>query len=933
VDQSICSNNYSSVAVNGTIQFATGGIWSSLGTGSFQQATTVLTNTYVPTPADVASGSVILVLTSTGNGTCSAVTDSMLITFTPAPVVNAGTDIPVCLGSVTAVLNGTVSGGATTGQWSTLGTGIFSPNNTTLNATYNLSNADTAAGGVFLVLTSTNFGNCVAVTDTVHITMTPAPIVSAGNDITVCANNDTVALSGSVSSGATTGYWSTSGTGIFIPDSSVLNASYVPSPADTAAGSITLTLTSTNGCRVVSDSLVVTITNAPVVNAGADIGICGSTSVSLNGTVSGAATGGQWSSSGNGSFLPDNITLNPTYLIGTNDTGIVTIVLTSTGNGQCLAVTDTMKILIGKTPTAGFTSSQICTGQLVTFTDTSVLGNVNDSIVSWNWTIGGANDTVQNPTHTYTTSGTDSVTLIIITNTGCTDTVMHVVNIHPSPTAAFTYTVDCTVDSVYFTSTSSIPSGTITSWSWNFGDGNNSAVQNPVHSYTTAGTYTVSLTVTSDSGCTATFSDTVSGCVSVQAGFTSSSSICAGLSLAFTDTSVISGVDSIATWHWNFGDGGTDTVQNPSHTYASAGTYTVSLAIATISGAIDTAYSTILVNPTPQASFTALSICGLDSVYFTDASTITGGTITSWSWNFGDGNTSIVQNPVHYYDSTGAYIVSLTVTSDSGCTATFIDTITSAKGITAAFTDTADCQFNVAFADTSLMSSGDSLVAWIWTFGDGNSDTLQNPVHTYTTSGTYTVQLIVTSSGGCMDTVVNTVTLVPLPVADYIPAGGTYYQGVPIDFSDASSNAASWSWTFGDGSASDTIQNPTHTYGSNGMMNVVLIVMNSSGCPDTVNYNFKIYPNTVGVPGAFSPNNDGINDHLHVLGGPMKDMDWRIYNEWGNEIFHSTDQNDGGWDGTYKGKPQPATRYVYILKGTTVSGDVIDMNGETTIMR
>lgn len=930
-DQSICGNNYSAVSINGSVLIATGGIWSSLGTGTFVLTNTVLTNTYVPTSADTANGSVVLVLTSSGNGSCAPVTDSLLITFTPAPVVNAGADVPVCFGSTTAQLNGTVSGGATTGTWTTLGTGTFTPTTSTLNATYNLSNADTTAGSVKLVLTSTNFGNCLAVTDTVLIYMTASPIVTAGSDITVCANNDTIALNGNVSGGTTTGYWSTSGTGTFLPDSSAQTGTYIPSSADTAAGNITLTLTSTNGCIVVTDALTVTITDAPVVNAGPDVAMCGAATVLLSGSVSSAATGGIWTSSGNGSFVPDNITLNASYVPGSNDTSLVYLVLSSTGNGQCLAVSDSMRILIGKKPIAGFSNSQACTGQLLSFNDTSITVNPFDTIVSWNWTIGGGNFTAQNPSYTYSTTGTDSVTLIVTTNTGCVDTVWHKVNINPSPVAAFTYTVDCTADSVYFTNTSTIPSGNIVSWSWNFGDGNSSTQQNPVHSYTTTGTYLAALTVTSDSGCTFTFVDSVKTCSSVQAGFTSSGSACSGQNISFTDTSLIAGSDSIASWDWTFGDGGTDTVQNPTHTYNTYGTYTVSLIVITNSGATDTAIHTILVNPAPVASFTVLSTCTSDSVYFTNTSTVSSGNIISWNWNFGDGNADTLQNPVHSYSAAGTYTVSLTVASDSGCTSTFIDTLVFAKGLTAGFSDTVDCKLNVFFTDTTLISTGDSLVAWSWNFGDGNFDTLQNPSHTYSASGTYTVQLIATTLGGCSDTVTGIVTVVPLPVADFVPSGGTYFQGEAINFTDLSSGAVSWMWTFGDGNSGNT-QNPSHTYGQNGSPNVILIVMNSSGCTDTVSYEFTIYPNTVGVPSAFTPNNDGVNDELHVMGGPMKEMDWRIYNEWGNEVFHATDQSQG-WDATYKGKVQPATRYIYILKGTTISGDVIEMNGEVTIVR
>src|SRR5205814_1930699 len=114
----------------------------------------------------------------------------------------------------------------------------------------------------------------------------------------VCANNDTVSLAGNISGGATTGFWSTNGTGIFInPDSSSMTAQYVPSGADTASGSVQLMLTSTNGCRIVKDSLTVIITDAPVVSAGTDATVCGGTTVALNGSINSASIGGVWTTS------------------------------------------------------------------------------------------------------------------------------------------------------------------------------------------------------------------------------------------------------------------------------------------------------------------------------------------------------------------------------------------------------------------------------------------------------------------------------------------------------------------------------------------------------------------------------------------------------------------------------------------------------------
>jgi PKD repeat protein len=237
------------------------------------------------------------------------------------------------------------------------------------------------------------------------------------------------------------------------------------------------------------------------------------------------------------------------------------------------------------------------------------------------------------------------------------------------PVADFTFTTnDLTV---YFTDASTDPDGTIVGWDWDFGDGNTSTQQDPTHTYAAGGTYTVSLTVTDNDGAT----DSVSKPVTVTepnappvADFTFTTS---DLTANFTDASTDSD-GTIVSWLWNFGDGNTSTVQNPSQTYAAGGTYTVTLTVTDDDGATDSVSKPVTVteppNIPPTASFT-YTINGL-TVNFTDTSTDPDGTIVSWLWNFGDGNTSTLQNPTHTYATGGTYTVTLTVTDNDGATDT-----------------------------------------------------------------------------------------------------------------------------------------------------------------------------------------------------------------------------------------------------------------------
>ncbi len=243
----------------------------------------------------------------------------------------------------------------------------------------------------------------------------------------------------------------------------------------------------------------------------------------------------------------------------------------------------------------------------------------------------------------------------------------------PAPTADFSAS-SISGSAPFTTKFTDDSGGSITSWAWSFGDGSTSTDRNPSHTYRNAGTYTVSLTVNGPGGSSA---KTRSGYITVipsggsgvpAADFSASpTSGVAPFTTKFTDGS--SG--TIAGWAWDFGDGKVSTAQNPSHTYRSGGTYTVSLTVSG-SGGSDTktrrAYISVSSSgsaDTPTADFSTASISGTApfTVKFMDDSS---GTITGWAWDFGDGSTSTAQNPVHTYDSVGIYTVSLLVAGPGG---------------------------------------------------------------------------------------------------------------------------------------------------------------------------------------------------------------------------------------------------------------------------
>lgn len=389
----------------------------------------------------------------------------------------------------------------------------------------------------------------------------------------------------------------------------------------------------------------------------------------------------------------------------------------------------------------------------------------------------------------------------------------------------------CSPIHVQFTDQST---GNPTSWQWNLGNGTISTLQNPSTTYITPGTYTVTLTVSNGSGTnTKTITNYIQVVASPQVNFTSVDSVtCPPKAVQFTNLSV-PGAGGTTTYLWDFGDGGTSTQVNPTHTYVANGVYNVSLSVTNSSGCsnIYTKPNYIQIVSKPTANFTASNnnSCTLPlNVSFTNTST--GG--VSYLWNFGDGGTSAATSPNHTYLNPGSYTVTLVTTNAAGCKDTMVkNAFVNIGSLTASFTKSAStaCMNNlIGFTNTSLPGPGNST----WYFGDGSSTSGVNATHAYTAPGTYTVMLVV-NYNNCSDTTTQTVTINPGPTANF-SANNLSGCSVPFttSFSNTSSGATGYLWNFGDGTTS-TATNPSHTYTSMGVYTVTLIAYGNNGCSDT----------------------------------------------------------------------------------------------------
>jgi gliding motility-associated-like protein len=594
------------------------------------------------------------------------------------PFSTAGPLTATTCANSTFTLNGVVGGGNVTGAWSTTGYGTFAGGATALTNTYVPSNLDT---NIILNLVST--GSCPSSVGSISLHVNPAPIVNASFDQVRCGNNATVALNGNVISAAGTGSWSSTGTGAFTPTNTVFNPIYNSSSADTAAGTIKLTLTSTNNgfCKAVTDTMVVTFTKPPMVNAGPPtITRCiNNASIALSGTVSGASLTGKWTTTGTGIFNPNNVQLNTNYFSSASDIASagITLYLSSTNNGNCLPVTDSIKVFFTPSPNvnAGVDMS-VCKNNYITALNGIVSGGATTGV----WSGGGGvfSPTTTALTASYTPAVSEFTTGFVIltltsTNNGNCNAVSDQIRIDfkDKPTANFSSNTVCLNKNTTFTDFSLPNSGSLSTWNWAFGDGGNSTAINPLHTYTASGTYTTTLIVKNTFNCYDTMSKTIR-VYNLPNTFWSYSRVCFGsaLQINFKDSSNINFPDSINTYFWDYGGLGTSSVQSPNQVFAFPGVYNITHIVTSKKGCSDTLIKAITITPRPAAGFYFSNNGGFNigsNVMFFDTSKHA----VSWYWNF-DYNkpgavTSTIQNPNNVYYTNGTYTVLLVVKDQFGC--------------------------------------------------------------------------------------------------------------------------------------------------------------------------------------------------------------------------------------------------------------------------
>lgn len=648
-----------------------------------------------------------------------------------------------------------------------------------------------AASGTYTVtLTATNVCGVITETQTVVIVLLPTANFTA-NPTTGCAPM-TVNFTNS-STGATSYLWTfTGGTPASSTDQN-------PTVVYNTAGlfSVKLKVCNATGCDSLTKTDFITVGTTPTASF---TSVTSGSTVNFTNTSTGA-TSYLWNF-GDGQT---STVVSPSHTYSADGNYSVTL----TATNACGSVTSVQSISIVTPVAAGFNNSNPvgCEGLVVNYTNIST-----PNVTNWAWTFAGgtpATSNLPNPVVTYLTAGTYGVTLTVSNSQfSNTITMNNLVVISPLPTAGFT--ASSAGNTVTFTNTST----NATSYLWEFSDNTTSTEVSPVHTFAADGNYTAVLTATNACG-TNSVTQTISLNTPPTAVFSASPAVgCEPMNVQFTSQS--SANSSSFSWSFPGGAPPTSSVQNPNVTYSLPGTYTASLTVTNAAGSSSTTMN-VIVNPVATAGFTS-SQNGL-SVNFTNTST----NATSYSWQFGDGQTSTEQNPSHTYLNDGNYTVILTATNDCG-PVTSTQNLVIATPPTAVFSasQTSGCgPFTVNFTNQSSANSS----SFAWTFPGGNpaSSIEQNPSVTYSTPGVYLASLTVTNSAGS-STSETTITVLGVPTAGF----SNQINGLSANFTNNSTGATTYSWDFGD-SQTSTEQNPSHIYANDGSYTVVLTATNGCG--------------------------------------------------------------------------------------------------------
>jgi len=829
------------------------------------------------------STQVYTVTVTDGNGCIDD--DAASVIVHALPEAAAGPDMDVCKGNSTTLIG---AGGSSY---------VWLPGNlTTASITVNPAFTTT-----YYMQATSQYG-CIDY-DTAIVTVNPLPQATFANTAPVCQGNAVSFTDNSSVPAGSIDSWNwnfgNAATSTIQNPSAVYNAS--------GPFTVQLIVTTDAGCL---DTITnnINIWALPPASAGIDDEICDGENASLT------ASGGTQYLWNPGGMTTASITINP------NTTTTYSVTVTD-ANG-CSAQ-DAAAVLVNPLPVPILSANQsICFG------DNTTLNCAGGA--TYDWTPGN----LTGSSITISPASTTTYTVLVTTGAGCQATDQVTVTVNPLPVASFQNSGNvCQYNAISFNDQSSVTTGYIAVWNWNFGDGGTATNSDPSNFYSAYGDFNVALTVTTDQGCIdqQTIPVTV---YEKPTAMISAPDVCDGNPVMFNNTSSISDASSLS-YAWDLGDANNSTSANPVHSYSGWGHYNVTMIVSSVHSCLDTMQILANVNPLPVAVISVESVCEGIPAEFNDGSTVAEGQVSGWNWNFGDGSASNLQHVGHPFGEYGNYMVTLDVVTNHGCPDHTDFNLRIKPNPEPNFTSINDCVGKpTPFSDLSTIPTG-NIISWHWDFGDGTSEENQNPIHFYPYSGYYDVTLTETSDSGCVYTYRrdDAVNVFAGPSADFTSNAELADDNYPfVQFYNQTPTTGQFFWSFGDGDTSVYFA-PNHLYDSVGTYEVQLITIDNNGCVDTTLKMIEIKPtSTFYVPNSFTPNKDGVNDEFRPFFTNITDIDVQIFDRWGLKIFEYKNL-DGSWDGGYKGDVAQSDVYVYKIKTRDIREIESSYVGHVTLVR
>lgn len=977
-DIKVCRQNPGIIHLTGTVQTATGGVWSG-GAGTYSPSNTSLSLFYTPTIAEISQGFVDLTLTTTGNNNCSANSDVVRISFLSfSENITLTTSAITCFGANNGIANLSTAG-------------AFSP------ATYSWDNGVVVASGVKNNLTpgahQVRIINSMGCDTVINFSIVEPPKLVLGiSPISahLCFGDGPISITSSVVGGVA-------------PYSYSWNTGATTSSISAGPGTYILTIRDHNNCGPLTMSSTITQDALPIMcNAGFDKNVCRQNpgTVALHGVVQ-TATGGIWSG-GNGTFTPSNTSLNLNYTPTPAEVGhgYIDLTLITTGNNNCLADTDIVRInfLSFAENIILNTTNVTCKGFSNGHATVTTSGVYSPSTYSWDNTVPTANSSQlslspgNHQVRIINSMGCDTTlfftilepnqlvsNLVNTTNNLCNGDINGSANISVSGgVAPYSYSWNtnpiqtsniatglpggnyvCTVSDVFNCQVTiaatiteptaiqlslnsinpscngfsngalaSVTSGGALPYQYLWSNGaTSSSIINLFH-----GNY--SLTIHDANGCSAQSSMTVIEPPLLVANISGDTTICPNTAVQLTVLAI--GGTGAYSYTWNPGGMQTSSVTvspNSNQTYTchlhDANNCSVNLSTHVAIKTFD--------NLDVIASVNSNEICVEDTVYLS-AQYLGSDPTVNINWIFcptcpTDAPLPATPNADTYYVLQGVDNCGVVV-KDS-----VLVTITPLPNILISPLFDSICPGQMV----SFKSIGDNSQNWAytWDFGDSTYASGLNPTHIYYESGTYPVFLSVIDGNGCHSKNHDQSTVFVFPRAHSEFLVSSYSEDLinPVfTFENHSTDATSYNWIFGDGSMSQEI-NPTHEYSNYGLYEIILQANNLFGCIDTaiqfvnVTASYALF-----APNAFTINDDNINDVFLLKGYGIKERNFSllIYNRWG-EVIHESKSLNEPWNGTRDGgdgiKLCQDDVYIWVAFFEDVTGQKHRREGHVSLLK